>query len=532
MDLKTEDLPLDELVVEYLKMFPERSNLKILLIDDDPYVGLYLTSLIGRLAPNMTLQQVRTVDEAEEQIESCHKSIDALIIDLRMGEKGGIELLQYMKSEKRYFPFVVYSGPHAISMQSIIVPVLREMNTRAAINSAITERRGNTFTGQFISKNDPPALLLLELLYMHHVFSEVYITGFDQMCEKLKPVYLIENQDEEIAVAFVESTLNMRNLLLEFLAFFESNKGIIEKGLNKIPPVVLNSGSNIFPWKETFTQTLRAYFLDSGNPDGKPLIPYTLESLNNIGESVDGFQHDLARYLGLYAVKGVTKPRNIISTYAYAMGIEQRDFDGFNEFPSGYETARGLLYEFNNSIGPLIEKLGVLGSLIRKKSKFADSPNWVDINKFYNYFQKRGLSLEIRAVQSQIYVQHSQFVFALNQIMENAVAAGGQVERIDIESCLIERLPHEIQKTFMGYKDETVLEHHPQVVSFTLYDNGPGFDSDLLEAGRYFDFHFSSTHSSGDGLAIIRKSMYCMKGGIELGNHKSGGYVRLYTFAK
>lgn len=85
------------------------SNIRVLLVDDDEDDYLIIKKTFGQIANSpFVLSWTSSFDEAKKLIK--REEHDAYLIDYRLGEHTGLDLLRYAKPEKRLQPFILLTG--------------------------------------------------------------------------------------------------------------------------------------------------------------------------------------------------------------------------------------------------------------------------------------------------------------------------------------------------------------------------------------------------------------------------------------
>src|ERR1700761_2851217 len=115
-------------------------NKQILIVDDEPNV---------RLSYRMTLETeglvVREADSAAKALELFDEErFDMAILDMRMPEMDGLDLLEEMRKRKNMTPAVIITAygdvPHAVrAMQLGAIDFLQKPLTPDALRSLVTE---------------------------------------------------------------------------------------------------------------------------------------------------------------------------------------------------------------------------------------------------------------------------------------------------------------------------------------------------------------------------------------------------------
>jgi len=533
------DPELSRLIKRYFRMFPKGRKLRLLLVDNESSVGDYLTPFLSIAAPGIRLDQVFTVENAMERIHSDPGSIDALIIDLRMHKRGGIDLLQDLHKEKRYYPFVVYSGEHAVSEQSDIVPLLRRFTSRATFAEEL--RNGaSAFAGNFVSKNDPLELLLLELLYRHRMYTIKHEEPLKEFCKRLTQRHRVETPEETLVAQLVEATTCVRNLLESFLYQFEHTPEITKVHLNRMS----NGAQEVNPIaRKTFTNSARAFFFEE-TPGSKPILAYTVQELNRLfRDDPSELAHDLRRYGLLHLEPGdmdlTRSPLGLYPTLRGTWGYGgDRDLDTLFEFQDTLECldpreepAYALLHQFNTDVERPARKVIALGDLIAKQLLKTSGVWWQGISKVQTYLENRGIHVNNTASTQDINFNPNSLEFGLYEFIHNAANAGGRLTHVDIEETTVARLPKTQGTTMRAYKRQHKdLKGHNQVVVMSFYDDGPGFDRSHLRRGTYFKNR--DTDGFKGGLAITKETVENMLGCMKIGNYKGSGCIKLYFFAR
>ena len=85
------------------------SNIKVLLVDDDEDDYLIIKRIFGQI-PNSPFVLSWTPSYAEAKKIIKKEEHDAYLIDYRLGEHTGLDLLRFAKPEKRLQPFILLTG--------------------------------------------------------------------------------------------------------------------------------------------------------------------------------------------------------------------------------------------------------------------------------------------------------------------------------------------------------------------------------------------------------------------------------------
>jgi len=84
-------------------------SVRVLLVDDDEDDYIIMRNLIAQIQDSpFNLQWVSNFDEARETIEA--QKHDVYLIDYRLGERTGLDLLQIVRPVKRAEPFILLTG--------------------------------------------------------------------------------------------------------------------------------------------------------------------------------------------------------------------------------------------------------------------------------------------------------------------------------------------------------------------------------------------------------------------------------------
>jgi len=518
---------LSELITKYLSIFPENGKLRVLLIDDDPLVGDYLGSFLRRAAPAMTLEQVRTVDKAEAVINERPDSIDFLIIDLRMGEREGVEMMQSLKDTRRYYPFVVYSGEHATFEQRQVIKILRRLNQIDQIRAEIMNG-SVSFAADYISKEDPLELLLLEMLYRNHVYSIRHKEVFEAMIEKFTPEHPLEDPEQFLIKLLVETTATGRNMLSEFLHVFEEDPLIAERELNQTAAEVLAKERGYH--KKTFTSTTRAYYLGPEGLNSKPLLAYTNESAKQwLKENPSQFMHHLKRYRSLFRIRGTHNPRAIASFYGRCRGMEdeERD-DGYVPFTEQEKPAFDLLDDFHKRAGIIGERTVLLGEALLDGMGVRDFCKLYDLEKIRSYLSERGISFSNHSRATHVHFTQSGLYHTLDELARNARAANATDLILEVEAKPIDEAEQYFRVSLEKNSDYPPLKGADTVLSLSLSDDGHGFK----DTEKALDWHYSTTDSRGLGLPLAKRTVEASSGQLKIGNFgvDEGAYVQMLAW--
>lgn len=85
------------------------NNIRVLLVDDDEDDYLIIKKTFAQIANSpFVLSWTSSFDEAKKLIKK--EEHDAYLIDYRLGEQTGLDLLRYAKPEKRLQPFILLTG--------------------------------------------------------------------------------------------------------------------------------------------------------------------------------------------------------------------------------------------------------------------------------------------------------------------------------------------------------------------------------------------------------------------------------------
>lgn len=90
-------------------MTPPNSPVRVLLVDDDEDEYVIIKAMMAKI-PQMTfeLDWCSTYEEAKKVI--AQKKHDAYLVDYRLGDKTGLELLEFAQPQRRNQPFILLTG--------------------------------------------------------------------------------------------------------------------------------------------------------------------------------------------------------------------------------------------------------------------------------------------------------------------------------------------------------------------------------------------------------------------------------------
>lgn len=87
----------------------ELSSLKVLLVDDDEDDYLIIRKIFEQIANSpFSLEWISSYSEAKKIIKS--EKHDIYLIDYKLGEHTGLDLLRFAQPEKRLQPFILLTG--------------------------------------------------------------------------------------------------------------------------------------------------------------------------------------------------------------------------------------------------------------------------------------------------------------------------------------------------------------------------------------------------------------------------------------
>ena len=87
---------------------PEPRNFRLLLVDDHPMVRAGLSSLLGRLAPEIAVSEAATGDEAVSEARRSHPEV--VVMDVRLGGGSGIEATREIRSRRPATKVVMFTS--------------------------------------------------------------------------------------------------------------------------------------------------------------------------------------------------------------------------------------------------------------------------------------------------------------------------------------------------------------------------------------------------------------------------------------
>lgn len=82
--------------------------IRLLVVDDHPMVRAGLGSLLSRLAPEISVFEASTVDEAVSEAERRHP--DVVVMDVRLGRGSGIEATREIRSRRPETKVVMFTS--------------------------------------------------------------------------------------------------------------------------------------------------------------------------------------------------------------------------------------------------------------------------------------------------------------------------------------------------------------------------------------------------------------------------------------
>jgi len=84
------------------------SNRTVLIIDDEEYSRLYLTTMLKELYPGIVIKAANTAREAEQLLYA--QDYDTLFLDVEMPGKSGIAMLNELRANGKMYPVIYVSA--------------------------------------------------------------------------------------------------------------------------------------------------------------------------------------------------------------------------------------------------------------------------------------------------------------------------------------------------------------------------------------------------------------------------------------
>ncbi|MDQ3771887.1 MAG: HAMP domain-containing protein [Actinomycetota bacterium] len=96
--------------IDEMTSFIERDARTLLIVEDDPTERQSLVELIGAEEPDVDVVATGSSKQALEELDKG--SIDCMVLDLKLPDMGGFDLLEKVKKEERFndLPVIVYTG--------------------------------------------------------------------------------------------------------------------------------------------------------------------------------------------------------------------------------------------------------------------------------------------------------------------------------------------------------------------------------------------------------------------------------------
>ena len=91
-------------------------DIRVLIVEDDDDDWLIIRKLFQQIPePSFTVERVATYEEAIEEIDKS--AYDIYLIDYRLGERTGTDILEHVHPESRSQPFILLTGVADTSLE-------------------------------------------------------------------------------------------------------------------------------------------------------------------------------------------------------------------------------------------------------------------------------------------------------------------------------------------------------------------------------------------------------------------------------